>query len=41
MPLLKALAKAGIGPRRQLADAIRQGRVEVNGKVVEDFGYPL
>jgi len=41
MPLLKALAKAGIGPRRQLADAIRQGRVEVNGKVAEDFGYPL
>ena len=41
MPLLKALAKAGIGPRRQLADAIRQGRVEVNGKVVEDFRFPL
>ncbi len=41
MPLLKALAQAGVGPRRQLADAIRQGRVKVNGKVVEDFRYPL
>jgi len=41
MPLLKALAVAGIGPRRQLADAIRQGRVEVNGKAVEDFRFPL
>ena len=40
-PVLKALTKAGIGPRRQLADAIREGRVEVNGKVVEDFSYPL
>lgn len=40
-PVLKALTKAGIGPRRQLADAIREGRVEVNGKVVEDFNYPL
>jgi len=40
-PLLKALAKAGVGPRRQLADAIRQGRVEVNGRVVEDFRFPL
>ena len=37
MPVLKALTKAGIGSRRWLADAIREGRVEVNGKVVEDF----
>jgi 23S rRNA pseudouridine2605 synthase len=40
-PILKALTKAGLGPRRQLADAIRQGRVKVNGKVVEDFSYLL
>lgn len=40
-PVLKALTKAGIGPRRQLADAIRQGRVDVNGKMVDDFNYPL
>lgn len=41
MPLLKTLTKTGIGPRRWLADAIRQGRVEVNGKVVEDFRHPV
>jgi len=41
MPLLKTLTRAGIGPRRWLADAIRQGRVEVNGKVVEDFRQPV
>lgn len=35
--LLKALSEAGIGSRRWLADAIRNGRVEVNGKVAEDF----
>jgi 23S rRNA pseudouridine2605 synthase len=39
--LLKALTNAGIGSRRKLADAILQSRVEVNGKVVEDFSYPL
>lgn len=41
MPVLKALTKAGIGSRRWLADAIREGRVEVNGKVVEDFRQPV
>lgn len=40
-PLLKTLAEAGIWSRRRLADAIRQGRVEVNGSVAEDFRYPL
>lgn len=40
-PLLKTLAGAGIGSRRWVADAIRQDRVEVNGRVVEDFRYPL
>jgi 23S rRNA pseudouridine2605 synthase len=39
--ILKALTKAGIGPRRQLADAIHEGRVKVNGKMVGDFSYPL
>lgn len=37
--LLKALAEAGIGSRRWLTDAIRRGRVEVNGEVAEDFSY--
>ncbi|MCL0088843.1 rRNA pseudouridine synthase [Dehalococcoidia bacterium] len=35
--LLKCLAEAGLGSRRKLADAIRQGRVQVNGIVAEDF----
>ncbi len=39
--LLKALAEAGIGSRRWLADAIRQGRVEINGEVAEDFRCPV
>ncbi|MFC1985019.1 pseudouridine synthase [Chloroflexota bacterium] len=39
--LLKMLTEAGIGSRRRLADAIKQGRVEVNSKVVEDFRYPV
>ena len=39
--LIKALTGAGIGSRRRVAEAIRQGRVEVNGQVVEDFRYSL
>ena len=41
VPLLRALSKAGIGSRRWLADAIRQGRIEVNGQVIEGFNYPI
>ena len=40
-PLLKVLTRAGIGSRRRMADAIKQGRVEINGEVVEDFSYPV
>ncbi|MFC1911642.1 pseudouridine synthase [Chloroflexota bacterium] len=40
-PLLKALAGAGIGSRRKIADAIKQSRVTVNGEVVEDFRHPV
>ena len=40
-PLLKALTGAGLGSRRKIADAIKQSRVTVNGKVVEDFRYPV
>jgi 23S rRNA pseudouridine2605 synthase len=40
-PLLKALAEAGIGSRRWLADAIKQGRVKVNGEIAEDFRHPV
>jgi len=39
--LLKVLTEAGIGSRRWLSEAIKQGRVAVNGKVVEDFRYPV
>lgn len=39
--LLKALGKAGIGSRRWLADAIKQGKVAVNGQIVEGFNHPI
>lgn len=39
--LLKALTAANTGSRRQLADAIRQHRVAVNGVVAEDFRQPV
>jgi len=37
--LLKLLVDVGSGSRRQLADIIKQGRVRVNGYVVEDFSH--
>ena len=40
-PLLKALAEAGLGSRRWLADTIKQGRVKVNGEIAEDFRQPV
>ncbi|MCK4222493.1 MAG: rRNA pseudouridine synthase [Dehalococcoidia bacterium] len=40
-PLLKLLLGAGLGSRRRLADAIRQGKVQVNGDAVEDFMHPV
>jgi len=41
LPLLKILSRAGIGSRRWLADAIKQGRVEVNGQVIEGLNHPV
>ncbi len=41
IPLLKALTEAGAGSRRRMADAIKNGRVKVNGEKVEDFRYPI
>ena len=35
--ILKLLTGSGTGSRRKMADAIKRGRVEVNGTVVEDF----
>ncbi|MFC2041560.1 pseudouridine synthase [Chloroflexota bacterium] len=39
--LLRVLIEAGVGSRRRSADTIKQGRVAVNGKVVEDFRYAV
>jgi 23S rRNA pseudouridine2605 synthase len=41
MPLLKALTEAGAGPRRKMADAIKNGRIKVNGELVDDFRHPV
>jgi 23S rRNA pseudouridine2605 synthase len=39
--LLKALTEAGVGSRRRIADAIKNGRVKVNGVPVENFRHPI
>jgi 23S rRNA pseudouridine2605 synthase len=41
VPLLKTLTEAGVGSRRRIADAIKNGRVEVNGEPVENFRHPV
>jgi len=41
VPLLKVLTEAGVGSRRRIADAIKTGRVEVNGEPVENFRHPV
>jgi 23S rRNA pseudouridine2605 synthase len=41
VPLLKALTEAGVGSRRRIADAIKNGRVEVNGEPVENFRHSV
>ena len=41
VPLLKALTEAGVGSRRRIADAIKNGMVEVNGELAEDFRHPI
>lgn len=40
-PLLKALTEAGIGSRRHMAEAIMQGRVEVNGEIAGAFNQAV
>jgi len=40
-PLLRALSEAGLGSRRCLADAIKQGSVKVNGEIAENFRQPV
>jgi 23S rRNA pseudouridine2605 synthase len=39
--LIKLLAAAGIGSRRQLASAIKKGSVKVNDKIAESFNQPV
>jgi len=39
--LLKVLTGAGVGSRRWVTAAMKQGKVSVNGQVVEDFRYQL
>jgi 23S rRNA pseudouridine2605 synthase len=41
VPLLKALTEAGVGSRRRIADAIKNGKVKVNGEPVENFRHPV
>jgi 23S rRNA pseudouridine2605 synthase len=40
-PIIKALTEAGLGPRRRMADAIKQGGVEVNGRIIESYNHPV
>jgi 23S rRNA pseudouridine2605 synthase len=39
--LIKALTEAGIGPRRRMAEAIKQGKITVNGRTAESFTQPV
>ena len=40
-PLLKTLTDNGIGSRRRMADIIKQGKVTVNGEVIENFNHSI
>jgi 23S rRNA pseudouridine2605 synthase len=40
-PLIKALTEAGVGSRRRMADAIKQGKVKVNNVVAASFNQPV
>jgi 23S rRNA pseudouridine2605 synthase len=39
--LLKVLTQAGIGSRRKMSEAIKSGRVTVNGDTVTGFNHPV
>ena len=41
LPIIKVLTSAGTGSRRKMTDAIKTGRVAVNGKMVESFIHPV
>jgi 23S rRNA pseudouridine2605 synthase len=40
-PLIKVLTEAGLGSRRKMTEAIKEGRVDVNGTVAESFNHPV
>jgi 23S rRNA pseudouridine2605 synthase len=40
-PIIKLLTASGIGSRRQITTAIKNGRVALNGKTVESFLQPV
>jgi 23S rRNA pseudouridine2605 synthase len=40
-PIIKALTEAGLGSRRRMAEAIKQGKVKVNGASIESFTHPV
>ena len=40
-PLIRALTEAGAGPRRRMAEAIKQGKVKVNDQTAESFTQPV
>jgi 23S rRNA pseudouridine2605 synthase len=39
--LLKALTEAGLGSRRKMTDAVKNGKVSVNGIIAENFRQPV
>ena len=39
--LLKVLTQAGVGSRRKMSEAIKSGRVTVNGETVTGFNHPV
>ncbi|MBN1367052.1 MAG: rRNA pseudouridine synthase [Dehalococcoidales bacterium] len=40
-PIIKILTSSGAGSRRQMTEAIKQGRIAVNGKTIESFLHPV
>ena len=41
LPVIKLLTSSGLGSRRVMAEAINNGRVAINGKVVESYTKPV
>ncbi len=38
---IKMLTEAGVGSRRRMAEAIKQGKVRVNNQIAESFNHPV